>query len=372
MSPFRRRLIEFGVAVVAVGVALLIRWPFDPLVGDRLAFPTIVGAVAIAVAFGGLYPALVATVLGYVGGSWFFVEPRGTLRHETASDWFTLIGYLIVCLTVTLLGTLMRAARHRHQVAAQALAEVNQRKDELLATVAHELRNPLGPIRAAVGVLRNSTTGREVSLAHDMIDRQVDHLTRLVDDLVAMDRIARGELKMQVEHVSLRAILERAVEASRSLTAHHEFQVRLPKEPLYLEADGVRLEQVFVNLITNAVKFTPPGGSIFVAAVAEDGQVKVLVKDSGVGISQDAMPRIFEMFYQSDSTQRGLGIGLALVRQLVTLHGGAVSAHSKGPGCGSEFVVRLTLCAEQESGHGVEAVPALLSPAESQHSIPVS
>src|SRR5262249_24097537 len=148
------RLVDFGIAVVAVALALVIRQLVDPVVGDRVPFATLLGAVALSVGVGGVYPAVLATVLGYLGGSYLFLSPRGALQLETAGDWIPLAGYLFACSTIVVFGALMRHAQRRLQEAANTLEEMGQRKDQLLATVAHELRNPLAPIRTAVQVLK--------------------------------------------------------------------------------------------------------------------------------------------------------------------------------------------------------------------------
>jgi signal transduction histidine kinase len=373
MSKIPRRPLEYAVAVLAVGVAIVVRWLVDPLVGHRLPFPTILGAVAVAVGFGGLYPALLAIALGYVGINFMFIDPRGAVLLQSRVDWITLAGYLFACFTVTLFGLLMRREQRRYQAAAAALAELNQRKDEQLATVAHELRNPLGPIRTAMDVLtmQGSVSGRELRLASDMIDRQLGHLTRLIDDLVDIDRIARNQLELRKERVSLETIVDRAVEVIRTPMAHHELIVNVPKQPIFLEADPERLGQVLVNLLGNALKFTPAGGRIELTVEAQGGMALLRVKDTGAGISPDALPRVFELFYQGDRGQRGLGIGLSLVRQLVAMHGGTVSAHSAGTGRGSEFVVRLPLCADQGPDRGQPA-SVESSPLNEGHAVPVA
>jgi signal transduction histidine kinase len=356
MPVLRRRLLEYGLAVVAVALALLVRALLGPLVGDHIPFLTILGSVAVAVGFGGLYPALLAVVLGYLGSSWLFVHPPTLVRLDTAADAITLASYLFACASVILLGVMMRRAQRRHMFAAERLARLNQRKDDLLATVAHEMRNPLAPIANAAALLRSDNVSPATAAhAAEVIERQVDQLSRLVDDLVAMDRIARQGLELRRHRVSLVSLVERAVEARRPLldARRHALALRVPGHPLYLDADPDRLEQVVVNLLTNAVKFTPDGGRIEIVLEGDDGHATIRVRDSGIGISPDALPMLFVMFFRAEPTRPGLGIRLALVRQLVDMHGGTVSAQSDGPGHGSEFVVRLPLCADQGDGDGV-------------------
>ncbi len=229
------------------------------------------------------------------------------------------------------------------------LRDADQQKDEFLATLAHELRNPLAPIRNGLQVLRLSGgRGGMADEARSMMERQLSQMVRLVDDLLDMSRITRNNLELRKERVSLAAVVNSAVETSRPLMEQvgHRFSRSLPDVPVYLDADLTRLAQVFSNLLNNAAKYTEPGGHISLTAdLSGADEVVVEVRDNGLGIPADALPRIFEMFSQVDRNmeraQGGLGIGLTLVRRLVELHGGTVEARSDGPGRGSQFVVRL-------------------------------
>lgn len=232
----------------------------------------------------------------------------------------------------------------------EALAEAHRSKDEFLATLAHELRNPLAPIRNAVEIMKLAGgNGEVIGQARSMIERQLDHLVRLVDDLLDVSRITRNKLELRQEPMDLSAALKGALEASRPLidAMGHELIVSLPPEPMPLQADMVRLTQIFQNLLNNAAKYTPKGGLIMLNAEPQGNEVVVKVRDTGIGIPADMLPRIFEPFTQVDHSlgrgNGGLGIGLTLVRRLVELHGGTVAAHSEGPGQGSEFEVRLPL-----------------------------
>jgi PAS domain S-box-containing protein len=240
--------------------------------------------------------------------------------------------------------------------AEEALREADRRKDEFLATLAHELRNPLAPIRNGLEVLRRSAGQGETAVrVEGMMERQVDHLVRLVDDLLEVSRISRGKIALVKTRVELATVLKHAVEMTRELIEKNklELSVAIPDEPLPLEADSVRLTQVFANLLNNAAKYTDPGGRTEIAAKCEAGQAIVSVSDTGVGIAKDMLPRVFDLFVQvrdkSDRSQGGLGIGLALVRSLVELHGGTVEAHSEGEGRGSRFIVRLPSLATAET-----------------------
>jgi PAS domain S-box-containing protein len=242
-----------------------------------------------------------------------------------------------------------RAENELRRVAAD-LSEADLRKSEFLATLAHELRNPLAPIRSGLDLLRMKPGDAVAAVrVHGMMDRQLGHLIHLVDDLLDIARITRGKIELKREAVALHTIIGMAVETSAALfEAHgHRLEVDLPPDPLELDADVTRLVQVLSNLLNNAAKYTPHGGVVRVAAWREDGHAVLAVTDSGIGIAPDAIGSVFEMFTQVrgslDRAQGGLGIGLSLVRRLVELHGGRVSAFSGGRGQGSTFTVRLPL-----------------------------
>jgi PAS domain S-box-containing protein len=252
----------------------------------------------------------------------------------------------VICITrdVTAQKELENELRRR----MEELAEADRRKDVFLATLAHELRNPLAPIRSAVQILKaKGPPDPQLVWSRDVIDRQVGQMARLLDDLLDISRITRGKLELRRERVRLSAVVEAAVETSRPLidAGGHTLSVSLPPESVYLDADRVRLAQVLSNLLNNAAKYTDRGGQIRVTVRREGGEVAVAVADTGIGMPADLLPRLFETFAQAapamGRSQGGLGIGLALVRRLVELHGGTVTAHSDGPGRGSTFTVRL-------------------------------
>ena len=229
-----------------------------------------------------------------------------------------------------------------------ALQEADRRKDEFLALLAHELRNPLAPIRYAISAVRNpASTTEQKDRSFDIIDRQVAHMGRLLDDLLDISRITLGTVALKKEATSLAKVIETSVEAAQPFidAKRHELTIGLPGHAVTLEADPVRLAQIFSNLLINAAKYTTRGGHIEVSATDADGQVTVTVLDNGIGISPDMMPRLFTLFSQAQPalarTEEGLGVGLTMVRALVDLHGGTVEARSEGIGRGSEFIVRL-------------------------------
>ncbi len=236
----------------------------------------------------------------------------------------------------------------------EALRDADRRKDEFLATLAHELRNPLAPIRNSLQILKmprvDAATAQQT---RDMMERQVHHLVRLVDDLLDVSRVMRGKIELRREPVELATVVARAVETAKPLieVQGHQLDLSLPGESLLLDADPVRLAQVVGNLLTNSAKYTEANGHIWLTARRECDQAVLSVRDSGIGIAPDMLPHVFELFVQVDHaatrSQGGLGIGLTLVKNLVEMHGGTVEAHSAGLGKGCEFVVRLPLTVQQ-------------------------
>jgi PAS domain S-box-containing protein len=240
--------------------------------------------------------------------------------------------------------------------AEEALKQVNQRKDEFLAMLAHELRNPLAPIRNAAQLLNIHSSGKpEIEWARAVIERQTTHLVRLVDDLLDVSRMVRGQIMLQKRPVDLAEVVQHAVETSRPLIRlrKHYLTVQLPEQPVQLEADLTRLSQVITNLLNNAAKYTDEGGQIRLDAAVSAGMVTIRVRDTGLGVDPDLLPHVFDLFTQADRTpdrsEGGLGIGLTLVKRLVEMHGGAVEAHSEGLGSGAEFIVRLPVLPEGEN-----------------------
>jgi PAS domain S-box-containing protein len=232
---------------------------------------------------------------------------------------------------------------------AEELAGAERRKDQFLAMLAHELRNPLAPIRNAVELMRQvETHDSTFQPAREMVERQVKHLARLVDDLIDVSRINQGSIRLRKEVVDLGHVVQRAVEATRPIidTRAHTLTLNLPPEKVRLEADPARLQQVISNLLHNAAKYTMPGGHLWLTVAREGNEAVVRVRDTGIGVPGDVLERVFEPFVQQDDdslarTQGGLGVGLTLVRSLIEMHGGQVEASSPGLGQGSEFVVRL-------------------------------
>jgi signal transduction histidine kinase len=255
-----------------------------------------------------------------------------------------------------------RARAEAGQRAAEELTrqlqEEARRKDEFLAMLAHELRNPLAPIRTAVEVIRRvAPPDPTLNMARDAVDRQVGHLVRLVDELLDVSRISEGRITLKKEQIELGKVIAHSVETARPLieSRGQRLSVTLPRSPLWLFGDGVRLAQVVANLLNNSAKYTPEGGRIEVAVSAHEGEAMVEVRDDGEGIEAQLLPRVFDLFVQGqrslDRSQGGLGLGLTLVKRLVELHHGRVEAESGGPGRGSVFRIHLPCLAAVQGRH---------------------
>ena len=283
---------------------------------------------------------LVPTVVG-----WLWLRGEQAALYDTRFGAAALVLLLIGLLLVLLAMNLSTIARHE-----EALREADRRKNEFLAILAHELRNPLAPISNVVQILRFvGGDAAAVRNSAETLDRQVTHMVRLVDDLLDVSRITRGTIELRRKRIDLQPLVAHSVETARTLGRErgYRFEVSMPREPIYLDADAARITQVIDNLLSNASKFSSPGGRIEVR-VEQDAACAVLrVRDEGIGIAPDQLARIFEMFVQVDASferaANGLGIGLTLVKNLVEMHGGTVTAHSEGLGHGTELVVRLPI-----------------------------
>jgi PAS domain S-box-containing protein len=247
--------------------------------------------------------------------------------------------------------------------AESALQLADRRKDEFLATLSHELRNALAPVRNSLHLLRTRGEAQSGDRLFQIMENQVHHLVRLVDDLLEVSRITSGKIELRKERISLSTIVDTAVETSRpDLEAgRHSFAVQLPPRPVFLEVDPVRIGQVISNLLTNAAKYTPDGGRVEVSAALREEVLELSVRDNGLGIPADMLDRVFDLFTQVDQTLKrsrgGLGIGLALARRLTEMHGGTLLARSEGLDRGSEFLLRLPLAGRTSESRPREPVP---------------
>jgi PAS domain S-box-containing protein len=277
----------------------------------------------------------------HASGEWRWMEGRGRAMYDADGKPTLLYGLGIDISARKQIEDELRRLN-------EELSLAHRRKDEFLATLAHELRNPLAPITNAIEILRlKDPADAETRWTRDVIDRQVRQMTRLVDELLDVARITSGKIILRVERMALASVVQGAIEAARPFVeaSGHELTVMLPSSPVWLDADPTRLTQVLLNLLNNAAKYTPRGGRVVIEASALDGDAVVFVRDNGIGIPAEHLPGIFEMFSQVEPalerSQGGLGIGLALARGLVELHGGSIEACSGGAGQGSEFIVKL-------------------------------
>jgi PAS domain S-box-containing protein len=239
----------------------------------------------------------------------------------------------------------------------EELRELDQRKDEFLATLAHELRNPLAPLRNGLEVMKLATSAATIEKARAMMERQLSQMVRLVDDLLDVSRVSRGKIELRRADIDIASVLRNAIETSQPLVAErmHQLVTRLPKERIVVDADLTRLSQVFWNLLNNAAKYTLPGGVIELEVVARDAEVVISIRDNGIGIPPDMQARVFDIFTQVDrsleKSQGGLGIGLSIAKRLVEMHGGTIAVRSDGRGKGSEFTVRLPARVDAAAAH---------------------
>lgn len=346
----RSEVANYGIALLIVVVSSLLRWWLHPVLEEG-SFAVHLLAVMLVAWLAGVGPCLFAQIITLFISTHFF--PSEHPQPENAfKALFGLTAYFSIGIAVSWLSQSVRAAQLKAHLTEQSLRDAHRRKDEFLAMLAHELRNPLAPIGNGLQLLQ--IAGEDTELREEarvMMQRQFEHLVRLVDDLLDVSRIARGKIELRTEPLALGVVVERAVEAVRPLIdgLGHQLRVELPPQPLHVRGDLVRLAQVITNLLTNAARYTDRGGEITVSVTADaagDWAI-VSVRDTGIGIAPEVLPKVFDMFVQAEHgisrRQGGLGLGLTLVKSLVNLHGGEVEARSDGLGKGSEFVVRLPL-----------------------------
>jgi signal transduction histidine kinase len=338
-------------------------------VAEYVVFPFLIWA---ALRFGPPGTSFV-TAAAYAAAVWGTINGHGPFAGGAEGGLLLLQVFMAVAATTgLLLGAVsaeQRRAEKKLRRQAEQLADADRRKDEFLATLAHELRNPLAPILHATELLGHGAPAAQSEQARRVIRRQTEHLARVVDDLLDVSRITRDMVRLERRRMALGEAVATAVETCRPRleARRHELVVELPAEPLWLDADPVRLAQILSNLLHNAIKFTPDGGRIWLTAAAAGGEITIAVRDTGVGMTPEVLASAFDLFAQGpppfDRPHGGLGLGLTLVRRLAELHGGSVAAASDGPGRGSEFVVRLPAAAppaapEPAAARGEEAAAA--------------
>jgi len=346
------RVASYGAALAVILAAVLLRWFLDQWLGNGVPFITLYPAVAVAVWLCGSGPATIAVMVGTAIAYAVYFAPGAQIAAATLQlVLFAGSSFLIIAL-----GESLRRARDRTRASEAALLKqaselqrADANKSQFLALLSHELRNPLAPLRTGLALLKVTRDEAATAQTREMMERQIGHLTRLIDDLLDVSRIDRGKLDMKLERVTVDALVRAAVEtAMPSIDAKGlRLVVSYAGQPLYVRADPVRLTQVFANLLNNAAKFTPPHGRIELSMRGEHGEAVVMVADTGIGIEREHLESVFDMFMQVESARRaapgGLGLGLTLVRSMVERHGGRVSARSAGVGQGAEFEVRLPL-----------------------------
>ncbi len=357
MTIFREHVNRYGIAVLTTVGATALRIELNPVLHDRNPFGLYFLSVIITAWLGGVGPAIAALILGTIAAAHFIILPGNSLLVDDVADVFALAIYFVVGAVAIALFHKLTEERRRfeqqlkiNEELSSRLSDADKKKDEFMALLAHELRNPLAPIRTSLELLDRADIGQEqLAQVRKTIRRQLNQLIRIVDDLLDVSRFLRGQMRIVKEPVDLRTVIETAVETARPLMRErdHSIHVWVPREAVWVIGDNLRLTQVLSNLLTNACKYTPRGGRIQIAIEQQGCNATVEVIDDGIGIPKEAQVGIFETFTQVNTCraqeQAGLGLGLAIVRQITELHGGQVSVFSDGPGCGSRFTVALPL-----------------------------
>jgi signal transduction histidine kinase len=340
---------RYAIAVVTVGLLAGIKLGLDPLIGVQNPFLLFLTGVMFCAWLGGIGPGLFATLLAGLVSDLLFLTP-GQILYENPVPVNVQLGLFVAEGAVVSWGT---ASLHR---ALGELREADRHKDNFLGILAHELRNHLAPIKYSLKALQFAAGNPELEeQARQTMERQLQQMARLIDDVLDLARVRAGKIEFCPRPTDLAGVLTDAVEASRPLMEKlgHELTVTLPLGPLCVDADPGRLTQAVANLLNNAAKYTPERGHVTLFAKQVESEVEIGVRDNGMGIPTDLLPRIFDLFMQVDGSRSrargGLGIGLSLVRQIVEMHGGTVHASSAGPGQGSEFRIRLPIA--QENNH---------------------
>lgn len=348
-------LVRYGVAVLTTALAICARYTLDPHLHEECPFSLFYLSVLLTAWIAGSGPAFLAVVLGTLSAAYFFIEPQSSISMHSVSEIVQLFIYVLVNSAAALLFNRLRRQRRLaeqrsrdNERLSESLREADERKDEFLALLAHELRNPLAPIRSGLEMLRRDSHDPDLTdRVRCIIERQTTHLVRLTNDLLDVSRFSRGKLELQMERFDLRDAVSDAIEMTAGQIAErsHRFEQLCPDAPVWIEGDRVRLAQLTANLLGNAAKYTPSGGCIVLEIEPHGDQISIAVRDNGIGFPPNEADNILMPFRQIDTSRTraygGLGLGLAIVGRLTELHGGKLEAFSHGPGRGSCFTVWL-------------------------------
>ena len=340
---------DYVVATAAVLAALGLRYLLNPLLGQQGPYLILSLAIVVAAFYGGFGPALFATVVSTSIGTYFFIGDGHWQDFFQTQNISRTVLFLVIGLSIGVIGGRLRASRHALADSVRQLRASNRAKDNAMATLGHEIRNPLSALHSAQEVLRRAPDdAKRVVWASELIGRQVLQMTRMADDLIDLSGVMRGEFQIDRQPVDLRAVLAQALEQSGPLIAKkgHRLHTDLGTEPVEVLGDAPRLVQVFANLLNNASKYTDPGGDVTLGLrTTAARQVAVSVSDNGIGMQPESIDDLFEPFVQApgaaSNAEGGLGLGLAIVKKIVERHGGTVSAASAGLGQGSTVTVLL-------------------------------
>lgn len=342
---------DYVLAAAWVAAALFLRFLLNPVLGQQGPYLILTLSIVFAALYGGFGPAMLATALSTLVGTYLFVgsKPGWESVLEPANIARTLL-FLAIGLSISVVGGRLRQSRQALSGVVRELRRSNRAKDHVLATVAHEIRNPLSALQSAGQILdRSARDPARVAWAADVVRRQVAQMARMADDLMDMSKVLHGTIAMQMGPVDLRDVIASAVEQSAQMVAakEHLMTTDVPPAPAMVRGDAIRLVQVVANLLINAAKYTAPGGRITLKLTADGMNWRTTVTDSGEGLDPATIEELFEPFVQAPSAATnasanvGLGLGLAIVKRIVELHGGRVSATSEGLGRGSTFSVAL-------------------------------
>ena len=342
---------DYVIAFAVVMAALGLRFLMNPLLGQQGPYLILSLAIVVAAFYGGFGPALFATVLSVSIGTYLFIGSGLGQDIFQPQNISRTVLFLLIGLSIAVIGGRLRTSRHALAESVRQLRASNRAKDNAMATLGHEIRNPLAALHTAQEVLRRAPDdAKRVVWASELIGRQVQQMARMADDLVDLSGVMRGEFQIEQQPVDLRQVLAQALEQSGPLVAKkgHRLHTDLGTEPVTVLGDATRLVQVFANLLNNAAKYTDPGGDVTLGLrVTPARQVVVTVHDNGTGMQPGTIDELFEPFVQApgaaSNAEGGLGLGLAIVKKIVERHGGTVSATSAGPGQGSTFTVLLPL-----------------------------